>query len=112
MNIIFGRENADILKDRYLVLDLETLILTNTETNQTSEIETYCVVPTEAIPLGDIHLIDSWAKLHQDFVNGYKKQEFDYCLQCLEHLKGKFQCYLDSYYSAMEERILIEKQIN
>jgi hypothetical protein len=48
MDIIFSRQAAEELSERYTVLELETHIV------EDKILETFCVVPTELIPLTEI----------------------------------------------------------
>lgn len=99
MEIIFGRENAEVLREKYTVLDLETLTIGE------GTIEVFCLIPADKISIGDLPQLEQWVKLHQDFVNGYKTQQYDYCKQCIEHLMGKFGGEVDSFYEEILKRI-------
>jgi len=99
MQIIFGRENAEKLREKYTVLDLETV------EKDGHSLEVFCLIPGDKIGLGDLPQLESWVKLHHDFLNGYSKQEYDYCLQCIEHLRGKFGGEVDTFYDEILRRI-------
>ena len=99
MQIIFGRENATKLREKYTVLDLETV------EKDGHTLEVFCLIPGDKISLGDLPQLESWVKLHHDFLNGYAKQEYDYCLQCIEHLRGKFGGEVDTFYDEILHRI-------
>jgi hypothetical protein len=99
MNIIFGRENAEKLREKYTVLDLETL-----EKDGVS-LDVFCLIPAEKIALPDLPQLEQWTKLHNDFLNGYHTQQWNYCRQCIEHLTGKFGGEVDSFYEEILKRI-------
>ena len=99
MNIIFGRENAEKLREKYTVLDLETLVV------EDKEVEVFCLIPAEKIALPDLPQLENWTKLHHDFLNGYHKKEYNYCRQCIEHLMGKFGGEVDTFYEEILKRI-------
>jgi|TARA_R110000868_G_scaffold307254_5_gene568706 hypothetical protein len=99
MQLIFGRENAEKLKERYTVLELETV-----EKEGTS-IEVFCLIPGEKIGLPDLPTVDQWIKLHNDFLNGYQTNQYEYCRQCIEHLMGKFGGEVDTFYEEILTRI-------
>jgi hypothetical protein len=99
MQIIFGRENAERLRERYTVLDLETV-----EKEGTS-LEVFVLIPGDKIGLADLPQLDSWVKLHNDFLEGYKTQQYNYCRQCIEHLMGKFGGEVDTFYEEILKRI-------
>lgn len=100
MQIIFGKDNAEELRNRYTVLELEQLPIEGH-----GIIEAFCVIPAEKIGLNELPQIDSWIKLHHDFLHGYKTEQYDYCLQCIGHLMGKFGGEVDSFYEEIQNRI-------
>jgi hypothetical protein len=102
MNIIFGRENAEKLREKYTVLDLEILVV------EGKEVEVFCLIPAEKIALSDLPQLEQWIKLHEDFLNGYHTQQWNYCRQCIEYLTGKFGGEVDSFYEEILKRIDIE----
>ena len=99
MDIIFGRENAEKLREKYTVLDLETV-----EKDGVS-IEVFCLVPADKIGLGDLPQLEQWVKLHNDFLHGYQTKQYNYCRQCIEHLIGKFGGEVDTFYEEILRRI-------
>ena len=99
MQLIFGRDNAEQLKERYTVLELETV-----EKDGTS-LEVFCLIPGEKIGIPDLPQLENWKQLHTDFLHGYHTQQYEYCRQCIEHLMGKFGGEVDSFYSIILERI-------
>ena len=103
MDIIFGRENAEKLREKYTVLDLETV------EKDGHSIEVFCLIPADKISIGDLPQLDQWVKLHHEFLDGYHTQQWNYCRQCIEHLMGKFGGEVDSFYSIILERIEAEE---
>ena len=101
MEIIFGRENAEKLRQKYTVLDLETI--TVSETGQ--ELEVFVLIPADKISLQELPQLEQWKKLHNDFLNGYKNKEYEYCRQCIEHLLGRFGGEADTFYEEILRRI-------
>ena len=99
MDIIFGRENAEKLREQYIVLDLETV-----EQDGVS-IEVFCLVSGDKVGLTDMMQIDSWTKLHNDFLDGYRTKQYKYCRDCIEHLMGRFGGELDTFYDEILRRI-------
>lgn len=100
MQIIFGKDNAEQLRERYTVLELETLPVEGH-----GMLEAYCVIPAEKVGLTNLPQLESWIKLHHDFLHGYKTKQYDYCLQCIDHLMGKFGGEVDSFYEEIKRRI-------
>ena len=100
MQIIFGKENADNLKEKYTILELEQVPV-----DGHGIIEAFCVIPAEKIRLEELPKLESWVKLHHDFLHGYKTNQYDYCLECIEHLMGRFGGEVDSFYEEIKRRI-------
>jgi hypothetical protein len=98
MNIIFG-DSAKQLSDKFTVLELDTIRITNSSEKFT----TYCVV--ESIPLVDFPKVSAYIKLHHDMLQGYRNQEWSYCQDAIKYLKGKWNGELDSFYEEMSSRI-------
>ena len=101
MNIIFGRENAEKLREKYTVLDLEKLVV------EDKEVEVFCLIPAEKIALPDLPQLEQWIKLHNDFLHGYHTKQWEYCRQCIEHLTGKFGGEVDTFYAEIAKRIAL-----
>ena len=99
MQIIFGRENAEKLREKYTVLDLETV------EKDGASLEVFCLIPGEKINFVELPQLESWVKLHNDFLNGYHTQQYTYCRQCLDHLYGKFGGEVDTFYDELLRRI-------
>jgi hypothetical protein len=100
MDIIFGRENAEKLRAKYTVLDLETITAEDGES-----MEVFCLIPAEKLSLSDLPNLEQWTKLHQDFLEGYKTKQYDYCKEAIGHLTGKFGGEVDSFYEEILRRI-------
>ena len=98
MDIIFSRKAAEELSDRYTVLELETFDV-NGET-----LETFCVVPGDKIPLGEITMLEHWKKLHGEFVQANKDKNSKLCNDLAEYLVGKWGGELDEFYQIVCSR--------
>jgi len=99
MQLIFGRDNAEQLREKYTILDLETV------EKDGHSIEVFCLIPADKIGLPDLPQLENWIKLHHDFLNGYNSKQYNYCRQCIEHLMGKFGGEVDSFYEEILRRI-------
>lgn len=100
MNIIFGKTNADLLKEKYLVLDLETFEVDG------KQLECFCLVDSEKIAPTDYALLDHYTQLHRAFVDNLKTKNYNLCRDLIPHLLGKFGGELDSFYQTINERIM------
>lgn len=99
MNIIFGRENAVALADKYTVLELDTIKITPDGPTLTA----FCAV--ENIPLMDMPKVESMKALHENLLINYRKKDWNYCTQALEHLVGFWGHDLDTFYDSISSRI-------
>lgn len=99
MDIIFGRANAEKLREKYTVLDLETV------KREGTELEVFVLIPADKISISDLPQLEQWVKLHSDFLNGYHSQQYSFCRDCITYLKGKFGGEVDTFYDEILRRI-------
>jgi hypothetical protein len=98
MQIIFSREVAEELRSRYTVLELETFDV------EDKTLETFCVIPADKMNLGDIPNLESDIRLHENLIEQLKLKNYQFCLDAIEHLLGKFGGELDSFYVIIKQR--------
>lgn len=98
MNIIFG-ENIQAIEDKYTVLELDTFQIGASGPVNTA----YCVL--ELIPLEEMSLAESMVDLHHNLMQEYKKRNWNFCEQALEHLMGKWGGELDTFYQDLSARV-------
>lgn len=99
MDIIFGRKNAEKLREKYTVLDLEVVH------KDGHDFEVFCLIPAEKIAIQDLPQLENWVKLHNDFLAGYQNGHYKFCRQCIEELMGKFGGEVDTFYDEILRRI-------
>lgn len=104
MNIILGRENIQEAQDKYTVLELDTLLINGSSDPVTA----YCLV--EQVPIDQIAGIDQFRDLHNNLIKNYRQQNWKFCEDALEHLRGKWGGELDSFYMELGSRIADLKQ--
>ncbi len=92
MDIIFSREAAEQLSERYTVLELETFDV------EGKILETFCVVPGDQIPLDEVVKLDHWKKLHNEFVQANKDKNAKLCHDLRPSFHGKWGVVLDEFY--------------
>lgn len=97
MQIVFNRAVADQLKEKYLVLELETIPVDG------QMLEAFCVVPLESIVF-ELASMNENTRIHEQFVAAIKNNQPDECLSLGVQLKGKFNGELDSFYDIIMER--------
>ena len=98
MQLIFDRSVAEQLKQRYTVLELETV------EKDGVEIDVFCVIPAEKIALTEITTLEHNTKLHNEFVAANKRGDAKLCNDLYVHLIGKFGGEVDSFYEEIIKR--------
>ena len=104
MNIIFDKSHLEELQNKYTVLELDTIRIESTGQQRTA----YCVV--ENVPILEMAQVESFKDLHANLMDNYRKQNWNYCEQAIEHLMGKWNRELDSFYTDLLDRILNYKE--
>jgi hypothetical protein len=97
MQIVFNRVNADQLREKYTVLELEAV----TVNDQT--LEAFCVVPVEHIAM-EMATLEYNVSLHEQLVLAIKNNDTDTCISIIPDLLGKFGGELDSFYEIVLAR--------
>ena len=100
MNIIFDKSHLEELQNKYTVLELDTIRIESTGQQRTA----YCVV--ENVPILEMSQVESFKNLHANLIDNYRKQDWNYCEQAIEHLMGKWNRELDSFYTDILHRVL------
>lgn len=98
MNIILGEENVADIDGRYTVLELDTFRL-----KDGNEVKSYCLV--ENLSLDEMMTLDRYVALHESLIRNYKKQDWNFCEQALEHLRGRWNQELDTFYDSLQQRV-------
>jgi len=100
MQIIFG-EPPEGLTEKYIVLELDTIQYAK----DSDPITAYCVISGEQIALEEVSLLKQYADTHRALMNNYRKQNWSFCEQAIESLRGKFKGEMDSFYDILESRV-------
>lgn len=103
MNIIFGTSEVEQLREKYIVLELDTVTIKSSK-----PITAYCVI--EDIPLEELSRANIFKNLHADLMSQYRNRNWDFCIQALDHLTGFWGKQIDSFYEILRIRILEYKQ--
>lgn len=98
MNIIFGKQEADKLNDKYTVLALDTITV-----KSSTPMTVYCVI--EAMPLDEWSRAEALKKLHANLMEEYYKRNWDFCVQAIEQLSGFWGKELDTFYEELLNRV-------
>lgn len=99
MNIIFGRDQALALMENYTVLELDTIRVKPSDDVVTA----FCVI--ETLPILEMPRLDSMKTLHENLLIEYRKRNWNYCTQALEHLTGFWGADVDTFYESINSRI-------
>lgn len=106
MNIMFEDSITDEIRARYTLLPLDTFYFSSADLKSTA----FCLV--ENIPIPEIANIDKIIELHHNLIKNYKLRNWNYCINAIEHLKGKWNGELDSFYDSVLERVEQYKDSN
>ena len=104
MHIIFGSAAAQQASDKYTVLELDLLRLEPLG----PIVDTYCII--ETVPLEEIPLLDNYCRLHAKLMDNYRRKDWNFCEQALEHLHGRWGGVMNSFYDEISNRIAKYKQ--
>ena len=99
MNIIFGTEQAEKLRERFTVLELDTF----TFGNGGPDVTAYCVI--EGIPMDKLPLIESWQRLHEALIKNYQQRNWAYCQTLIEQLTDAWNSEMNSFYDEIQVRL-------
>ena len=97
MNIIFGTPAAQQAREKYIVLELDTFQVDQQLTT------TYALV--EQVSLTEMLSLDQFKELHSNLLVEYRKRNWKYCKDAMEHLQGKWNGELDTFYTVLSDRI-------
>jgi len=98
MNIIFGDNVAELAREKYTVLELDTFLI-----NQDQKATAYALI--EHIPLQEMGTLSEFIELHQNLLVEYRNRNWKYCEDAMEHLNGRWNTELDTFYSELYDRI-------
>ena len=106
MHIILGKENIESMSmdQKFTVLELDTVKLPP----DGKLIQAFCVI--ENLPIMSMPRVEQMKVLHQNFLENFRKQDWNYCEQALEHLIGFWGSEMDSFYHSVKTRIHQQQQ--
>jgi len=99
MNIIFGTEQAEKLRGRFTVLELDTF----TFGNGGPDVTAYCVI--DGIPIDKLPLVESWQRLHEALIKNYQQRNWAYCQTLIEQLTDAWNSEMNSFYDEIQVRL-------
>ncbi len=90
MFIVWDRSIVEKLEKNYTVLELETFV------KDGKQITAFCVL--NEVSVAELPTLENSRSLHNSFVHEFKKGNYKFCLDAVEHLRGRFNGELDSFY--------------
>jgi hypothetical protein len=102
IKIIFGKENAQTIGERITLLELDTFF----QPGLKEPVTAYAVVEATDIPMNEIAVMQNHVELHNTMMKEYRKKNWSYVEQAVEHLIGKWNGRVDSFYEILSKRII------
>jgi len=107
MQIIFGEPPKELV-EKYVTLELDTIQYAE----DAEPITAYCVISGENVTLEEVSVLKQYADMHKALMDNYRKQNWNFCEQAIDSLRGKFKGEMDSFYDVLESRIRDYKKSN
>ena len=92
MNIIFDSEVAQKLKEKYTVLELDTVM----QPKMTEPLTLYAVV--ETVNISEISTLPFFKEMHEEMIKAYKGGDWDKATGLAQSLRGQFGGELNEFY--------------
>jgi len=98
MNIIFG-DAVEHVANTHTVLELDTFKLMQSG----QVVKTYCVI--DNLPLQEFPQLETNKKIHQQLIEQYQQQNWEFCRSAAHSLMGCWNGEMDTFYQHLAERI-------
>lgn len=98
MNIIFGDAVAQVA-GTHTVLELDTFKLMPSE----QLVKSYCVI--DNLPLAEFPQLEANKKIHQQLIEQYRQQNWEFCLSAVHSLMGCWNGEMDTFYQHLAGRL-------
>jgi hypothetical protein len=105
MHIILGEQNVREVSDKYVVLELDAF-----RTDKDELISAFCLI--ENVPIHELSEVDRYRDLHQQLIKNYRAANWKFCEDALEHLRGRWNGEVDSFYTVLASRVQEQKKHN
>ena len=106
MHIILGEQNVREVSDKYVVLELDTFRAADKD----ELISAFCLI--ENVPIHELSEVDRYRDLHQQLIKNYRAANWKFCEDALEHLRGRWNGEVDSFYTVLASRVQEQKHHN
>lgn len=99
MHIVLGDHTTKALEEKYIMLELDSFHVAGAD----SAIPAFCLV--ENVPLHELPEVEQFRDLHAQMIKNYRQGNWRFCEDALEHLQGRWNGEVDSFYQALIARI-------
>ena len=99
MNIIFESNITPELRERCTLLRLDRIFIKDLDRICTA----YCII--QNIPMSEMATLENYLELHENMMDNFYKRNWDFCEQALEHLLGRWNKEVDSFYESFSIRL-------
>lgn len=98
MNVIFGRQHANMLKERYTVLEIVNLL------DLEHDYQAYCLIDGSGIPAQELPTLTHYVNLHNTLIENIRRNNIPVVTELARNLHKRWGGELDSFYEAIIER--------
>ncbi len=99
MNIILESQVTEQVKDKYILLELDSFRLKP----GADPMPAYCIL--DQLSLDEMLVMQQYLDLHANLMPNYRKRNWNYVEQAIEHLMGRWNSQLDSFYIEVSNRV-------
>ena len=99
MNILLEPQITPEMRERYLLLELDSFRVTPGG----EPIASYCLL--DRLDLGEMLVMQQYLDLHGNLMPNYRQRNWNYVEQAIDHLRGRWNRQLDSFYDTVLQRI-------
>jgi hypothetical protein len=99
MHIILGDQITKEISDRYIVLELDNFEIQGRD----HAVPAYCLV--EKVPMDELPQAHQFRDLHVQMIKNYRLGNWKFCEDALEHLIGRWNGEVDSFYHDLSDRV-------
>jgi len=97
MNVIFGWEAYHEIGDKYTRLELHTLKYPDVE----EPVTLFAIAGPDDVKLEQIVTLKQFIPIHEALMENYQGGNWAFCQQCIGHLKGNINEFMDEFYAVL-----------
>ena len=92
MNIIFEEKLTEDIREKYILLELDTF---SPEPNVFKKC--WALIGKDEVNVQEVHNMDQFTDLHHNMIKNYGLKNWKFCHDALDHLIGKFRGEIERY---------------